>query len=58
MEAELGITKAQLGLFLTLNGLLYGFSKFSNGVLADRVNPRYFIATGLALSALMSFCLA
>ena len=27
MEAELGITKAQLGLFLTLHGLLYGLSK-------------------------------
>ncbi|MEA3286060.1 MAG: MFS transporter [Candidatus Marinimicrobia bacterium] len=54
MEAELGITKAQLGLFLTLHGLLYGFSKFFNGVIADRANPRYFMAAGLALSAIMS----
>ena len=54
MEAELGISKAQLGLFLTLHGLLYGVSKFVNGMVGDRVNPRYFMALGLALSASMS----
>jgi len=54
MEAELGITKVDLGLFLTLHGVLYGISRFANGVLADRVNPRYFMALGLLLSALMS----
>ena len=54
MEAELGITKAQLGLFLTLHGLLYGLSKLFNGILGDRANPRYFMAAGLALSALMN----
>jgi len=54
MEAELGITKAQLGIFLTLHGLLYGLSKLFNGVLGDRSNPRYFMAAGLALSALMN----
>ena len=54
MEAELGITKAQLGLFLTLHGLLYGVSKLFNGILGDRANPRYFMAAGLALSALMN----
>ena len=54
IEAELGITKAQLGLFLTLHGLLYGVSKFVNGTLGDRVNPRYFMALGLALSASMN----
>lgn len=54
MEAELGISKADLGLFLTLHGVLYGISRFANGVLADRANPRYFMALGLFLSALMS----
>ena len=54
MEADLGISKAGLGLFLTLHGLLYGVSKFANGFLADRANPRYFMALGLFLSASMS----
>src|ERR1051325_4547516 len=31
MGKELGIGKAQLGLFLTLHGVLYGISKFTNG---------------------------
>ena len=56
MEAELGITKSDLGLFLTLHGLLYGVSKFANGFIGDRVNPRYFMAVGLLASALMNVC--
>ena len=47
-----GISTAQLGLFLTAHDLLYGVAKFGNGVLADRSNPRYFMAAGLLLSAL------
>ena len=31
MQADLGITKTELGLFLTLHGLIYGLSKFING---------------------------
>lgn len=31
MQEDLGITKGDLGLFLTLHGLLYGVSKFANG---------------------------
>lgn len=51
MEADLGITKTDLGLFLTLHGVCYGLSKFANGFLGDRTNPRYFMALGLILSA-------
>lgn len=54
IEADLGITKTDLGLFLTLHGVLYGVSKFANGFLADRANPRYFMAIGLFMSAMMS----
>ncbi|MEY8706117.1 MFS transporter [Bacteroides faecichinchillae] len=53
MQLELGITKTDLGLFLTLHGLLYGVSRFANGILGDRVNSRYFMVTGLVLCA---FC--
>jgi sugar phosphate permease len=51
---QLGITKEQLGLFLTLHGLLYGVSKFLNGFLADRANARVFMAVPLAASALLN----
>lgn len=50
MQADLGITKAGLGTFLTLHGVLYGISRFVNGIWADRVNARYFMVTGLMLS--------
>jgi phosphoglycerate transporter family protein len=54
MGKELGISKANLGLFLTLHGLLYGVSKFGNGFLGDRCNARTFMAAGLLLSAIVN----
>src|SRR2546429_8936620 len=54
MEHNLGIHKQQLGLFLTLNGVLYGVSKFANGFLGDRANARAFMAFGLGASALVN----
>lgn len=51
---ELGYTKTDLGLILTLFSIVYGFSKFFNGILADRANPRYFMAIGLFFSALVN----
>lgn len=50
MGADLGIGKAQLGAFLTAHGLLYGVSRFVNGMWADRANARYFMVAGLMLS--------
>lgn len=54
MGNELGISKANLGLFLTLHGLLYGVSKFANGFVGDRCNARTFMAAGLLLSAIVN----
>ncbi|MEO5803779.1 MAG: MFS transporter [Verrucomicrobiota bacterium] len=54
MGKDLGITKVDLGLFLTLHGLLYGASKFINGIWGDRCNARVFMVTGLLLSAAMN----
>lgn len=56
MGKDLGITKADLGLFLTLHGLLYGVSRFANGFFADRSNARTFMVVGLASSALLNIC--
>ncbi len=52
LESEFGITKVQLGLFLTLNGVIYGLSRFVNGFIADRVSARKMMSIGLLLSAL------
>lgn len=57
MEAELGITKLQLGTFLTINGIVYGLSRFANGFLADRLSRKKLMATGLALSAMLNFAI-
>lgn len=52
MQEDLGITKSDLGIFLTLHGLVYGVSKFANGLIGDRVNARYFMVAGLVLCAI------
>jgi sugar phosphate permease len=54
MGKDLGYTKAQLGIVLTVGGVVYGVSKFVNGFLGDRANPRYFMAIGLLLCAAMN----
>src|SRR5947207_8841105 len=54
LQSSLGFKKTQLGLFLTLHGVLYGISKFANGFLGDRTNARAFMAFGLGASALMN----
>ena len=54
MEKGLGITKENLGLFLTLHGVIYGVSKFANGFLADRANAAVFMATALLASAFLN----
>jgi phosphoglycerate transporter family protein len=51
MQQDLGVSKSDLGLFLTLHGLLYGVSKFVNGLWGDRANARRFMTAGLLLSA-------
>jgi OPA family glycerol-3-phosphate transporter-like MFS transporter/OPA family sugar phosphate sensor protein UhpC-like MFS transporter len=54
LKSELGIPEDQLGLILTLHGVIYGVSKFANGFLGDRCNARAFMVVGLAGSALMN----
>src|SRR4051812_3001735 len=46
IERDLHLTKTDLGMFLTLQGVVYGVSKFLNGFLGDRANARTFMATG------------
>ena len=46
------VTTYQLGLMMTVHGILYGVSRFVNGLWADRINGRVFMTIGLVLSAL------
>lgn len=54
LESELGLSKAKLGLFLTLNGVIYGVSRFVNGLFADRMSRKKMMAAGLFLSAVVN----
>lgn len=52
LESELGFSKKQLGMFLTLNGVIYGASRLVNGFLSDKIkNKRGLMSLGLLLSA-------
>ena len=55
LTAEYGITKASLGIILSLGGFLYGLSKLLNGMLADRVNGRWHMVIGLIGSTFTAF---
>ena len=48
------ISTYAIGTILTVNGVLYGTSRFVNGFWADRLNGRIFMTIGLALSAIMN----
>ncbi len=56
MERDLHITKTDLGKVLSWHEVCYGVSKFTNGFLGDRTNPRYFMPLGLACSAVVNLC--
>jgi len=54
MIDQLGVSKSDLGTYLTLHGVIYGVSKFVNGFFGDRCNARTFMVTGLLLSAALN----
>jgi sugar phosphate permease len=49
-----GISKTKLGAFMTAHGLLYGVSKFANGIVGDRVSVRWFMPLGLAICGILN----
>ena len=51
---EYGISNTSFGIILTLVGLIYGVSKFVNGVLSDRTNARWHLAFGLAVCVVLN----
>lgn len=55
LSAEYGITKTSFGIIMTLVTVVYGISRFLNGLIADRVNARYHMSIGLLLCAVANF---
>ncbi len=55
LSAEYGIGDLQLGTILTAVGIIYGVSKFLNGIIADRANARWHLVLGLGVCVLLNF---
>jgi len=51
---EFGFTNTQWGLLLSAATIVYAVSKFLSGVIGDRAHPRYLMAAGLLLSAVVN----
>lgn len=49
---DLGFSKSDVGILGTILAITYGISKFTSGVMGDRINPRYMMAFGLILTGL------
>src|SRR3990170_8816744 len=53
---DLGLQISDLGILSSILSITYGMSKFLSGVLTDRSNPRFFMATGLILTGVFNIC--
>ena len=54
LQQDCGITKSMLGNFLFWGGIVYGISKFVNGVVGDKVNPKRMLCFGLLVCTLVN----
>lgn len=55
LTAEYGISNASFGWIIAAGSIVYGFSRFINGYLVDRMRAKVVMALGLALCALANF---
>lgn len=53
---DLGLQLSELGILSSILSISYGLSKFLSGMLADRSNPRFFMALGLILTGVCNIC--
>ncbi|MDR2464303.1 MAG: MFS transporter [Holosporales bacterium] len=51
MEADMGLSKTELGQIASIFGVIYGLGKFISGILGDRSKSRTFISVGLLLAS-------
>lgn len=54
LQQDCGISKSMLGNFLFWGGIVYGLSKFLNGIIGDKVNPRKMLCFGLLACTLVN----
>lgn len=54
LQQDCGISKSMLGNFLFWGGIVYGLSKFLNGIIGDKVNPRRMLCFGLLACTLVN----
>lgn len=54
LQADYGISKVQLGIFLTLNGVIYGLSRFVNGIITDKGSAKKIMSLGLLLCGIVN----
>ena len=54
LQQDCGISKSMLGNFLFWGGIVYGLSKFLNGIVGDKVNPRRMLCFGLLACTLVN----
>ena len=54
LQQDCGISKSMLGNFLFWGGIVYGLSKFANGVIGDRMKPKKMLCIGLLACTLVN----
>ena len=54
LSKQLGFSAEQIGLILGVSSMVYGLSKFANGILADILSPRILMSVGLGASAIIN----
>ncbi|MGN0847234.1 MAG: MFS transporter [Kiritimatiellia bacterium] len=54
LQQDCGISKSMLGNFLFWGGIVYGLSKFLNGVIGDACSPKKMLCLGLAACTLVN----
>ena len=54
LQQDCGISKSMLGNFLFWGGIVYGLSKFVNGIVGDKVAPRKMLCFGLLACTLVN----
>ena len=56
LTAEYGISNTSFGIVIAIGSLIYGFSRFINGFIVEKVSTKVFMAIGLILCAIANFC--
>ena len=54
LQQDCGISKSMLGNFLFWGGIVYGVSKFVNGIVGDKCNPKRMLCFGLLACTLVN----